>query len=70
MYIAIPCYIYFKVSKESMQMEEVISNFPVNFYADEIEFDVGSVAMITCEKTSEEATIIVKCRPYQVCMYS
>ena len=56
----------FKVSKESMQIEEVISNFPVNFYADEIEFDVGGVAMITCEETSEEATIIVKCRPYQV----
>ena len=59
------CIIYFKVSKESIQIEGVITNFPVNYYADEIEFDTDGIAMITCERASE-ATIDVICWPYQV----
>ena len=59
-------YIYFKVSKESMLKEGAITNFPVNFYADEIEFNTDGVAMIKwCEKASEPS-IDVNCWPYQV----
>ena len=42
----------FKVSKESI-LREGASNFPVNFYADEINFDADGVAKLTCENTSE-----------------
>ena len=60
--------IKFKVCKESIQMEEVINNFTINFYAGEIEFDAGGVAKITCEKTPE-ANIVVDCCPNQVAIY-
>ena len=29
-----------------------ISNFPVNFYEGDVNFDAGGVAKITCENTS------------------
>ena len=49
----------------SMQMEEVINDFPVDFYAGEIDFDAGGVAMITCEKASD-TMIDVNCWSYEV----
>ena len=57
----------FKVSKESI-LREGASNFPVNFYADEIDFDAGGVAKITCENTSENI-VDVDCWPNEVCSY-
>ena len=57
----------FKVSKESI-LRERASNFPVNFSADEIDFDAGGIAKITCENTSENI-VDVDCWPNEVCSY-
>ena len=55
---------HIKVSKESI-LREGDNNFPVNLYADEINFDVGGVAKITCENTSENI-VDVDCWPPEV----
>ena len=58
-------YMHCKVCKESIQMEEPISNHTINFYVGKIDFDVDGVAEVACEQ-SPEAVLNVECTPYQV----
>ena len=44
---------HFKVCKESIQIEELIRNHTINFYAGEIEFDADGVAEVACEQSPE-----------------
>ena len=42
---------HFKVCKESMQMEELIRNHAINFYAGEIDFGADGIAEVACEQS-------------------
>ena len=57
---------HIKVSKESILRELDISDFPVNFYKDDVSFDAGGVAKITCENTASGSVVDVNCRPNEV----
>ena len=43
--------LHYKVCKESIQMEELIRNHAINFYAGEINFGADGIAEVTCEQS-------------------
>ena len=42
---------HFKVCKEAIQMEELIRNHAINFYAGEINFGADGIAKVVCEQS-------------------
>ena len=55
--------VFLKISKDSIQLEEVFSSFSLNIYSSKLQFDADGVAVITCEKAPED-TITVTFSPY------